>query len=157
MSDHLPPGFRWNVQVSPSGECDQLVAQSPSSVGPGPYCTSCGLLHHEGVVRLARAARAYAFEVFGDVQATVDRGDELSAEQRHRARQVTTYATRVAADVVRCAYTWAGSDGLRPGALQRCFRDMHAATQHIFVDNSTLTAATAVLLDGYSAAAEPGS
>ena len=104
-----------------------------------------------------RAARAYAFEVFGDVQATVDRGDELSAEQRHRARQATTYATRVAADVVRCAYTWAGSDGLRPGALQRCFRDMHAATQHIFVDNSTLTSATAVLLDGYSAAADPGS
>ncbi len=41
-SDHLPPGFRWNVQVSPSAECDQLVAQSPSSFGPGPYCTSCG-------------------------------------------------------------------------------------------------------------------
>jgi len=55
----------------------------------------------------------------------------------------------VAADVVRSAYTWAATDALRPGPLQRCFRDIHAATQHIFVDNSTLTAATPVLLPGY--------
>jgi len=97
-----------------------------------------------------RAARAYAFEVFADAQAVVERGDEPSDEQRHRVRQATTYATRVAAEVVRCAYTWAGTDALRPGPLQRCFRDIHAATQHIFVDNSTLTAATPVLLPGYA-------
>ena len=41
-SDHLPPGLRWNVQVSPLGACVQLVAQSPSSFSPGPYCTSWG-------------------------------------------------------------------------------------------------------------------
>ena len=41
-SDHLAFGFRWNVQVSPSELCDQEVAQSPSSLVPGPYWTSCG-------------------------------------------------------------------------------------------------------------------
>ena len=41
-SDHLPPGFRWNVHVRPSGDLVQLVAQSPSSFSPGPYWTSCG-------------------------------------------------------------------------------------------------------------------
>ena len=41
-SDHLRRRFRWNVQVSPSALCDQLVAQSPSSFSPGPYWTSCG-------------------------------------------------------------------------------------------------------------------
>src|SRR5579862_4280423 len=97
-----------------------------------------------------RAARAYAFEVFADAQSVVERGDDLTEEQRHRVRQATTYATRVAAEVVRSAYTWAGTDALRPGPLQRCFRDIHAATQHIFVDNSTLTAATPVLLPGYA-------
>lgn len=96
-----------------------------------------------------RSARAYAFEVFGDAQATVDRGDDLTDEQRHRVRQATTIATRVAADVVGCAYRWAATDALRPSPLQRCFRDINAATQHIFVDNSTLTAATPVLLEGY--------
>src|ERR1700693_4128979 len=41
-SDHLPPALRWNVHVSPSDECDQLVAQSPSSFSLGPYCTTWG-------------------------------------------------------------------------------------------------------------------
>src|SRR5579871_3508337 len=101
---------------------------------------------HEAALR---SARSYALEVFGSAQGSVEAGDDLTDEQRHRVRQATTYATRVAADAVRFAYTWAGTDGLRPGPLQRCFRDIHAATQHIFVDNSTLTAATPVLLAGY--------
>ena len=101
---------------------------------------------HEAALR---SARAYALERFGSAQDSVEAGDDLTDEQRHRVRQVTTYATRVAADAVRFAYTWAGTDGLRPGPLQRCFRDMHAATQHIFVDNSTFTAATPVLLAAY--------
>ena len=96
-----------------------------------------------------RAARAYAFEVFGAAQAAVERGDALTAEQLHRVRQATTYATRVAAEATRFAYTWAGTDALRPSPLQRCFRDIHAATQHIFVDNSTLTNAAAILLAAY--------
>jgi indole-3-acetate monooxygenase len=101
---------------------------------------------HEAALR---SARSYALECFGRVQESVEAGDDLTEEQRHRVRQVTTYATRVAADVVRFAYTWAGTDALRPGPLQRAFRDIHAATQHIFVDNSTFTAATPVLLAGY--------
>jgi alkylation response protein AidB-like acyl-CoA dehydrogenase len=101
---------------------------------------------HEAALR---SARAYALELFGGAQESVEAGDDLTDEQRHRVRQATTYATRVAADVVRFAYTWAGTDALRPGPLQRCFRDIHAGTQHIFVDNATFTAATPVLLPGY--------
>ena len=41
-SVHLPPGFRWNVQVFPSVDVSQLVAQSPMIVRSGPYWTSCG-------------------------------------------------------------------------------------------------------------------
>jgi len=53
----------------------------------------------------------------------------------------------VAADAVRFAYTWSGSDGLRnPSVLGRCFRDISAGTQHIFVDNNTLTDMAKLLL-----------
>jgi indole-3-acetate monooxygenase len=109
------------------------------------------LFQHDIVLQDAalRAARAFAVEVFGDLQATVDRGDDVTPEQAQRARQVTTYVTRVAAEVVRFAYTWAATDALRPSALQRCFRDIHAATQHIFVDSATLTAAAPVVLAHY--------
>lgn len=55
----------------------------------------------------------------------------------------------VAADAGRFAYTGAGSDGLKnPSAVQRCFRDISAATQHLFVDDNTLTGcAEAILAD----------
>ena len=66
-----------------------------------------------------------------------------SLVQQQRMRQATTYATRVAADAARFAYTWAGTAALRNGGvLQRCFRDIHAGTQHLYVDNNTLTAYT---------------
>jgi alkylation response protein AidB-like acyl-CoA dehydrogenase len=93
------------------------------------------------------AARALVFDVFGAAEAALQAGDELSMLQLQRLRQATTYATKVAADGVRFAYLWAGSNALRsPSALQRCFRDIHAGTQHVFVDNSTFTATTQLLL-----------
>jgi hypothetical protein len=92
------------------------------------------------------AARAFVFESFAVVQDVLEAGDDPTIEQRQRLRQSATYATRVATDAVRFAYTAAGSDALRPGVLQRCFRDLHAATQHLVVDNNTLTETTRVLL-----------
>ena len=94
-----------------------------------------------------RSARSFVFDAFGEAQSTVDAGRTLADEQRLRLRQATTYATKVAADAVRFAYTFSGSNGLRhPSVLGRCFRDIHAGTQHIFVDDSTLTQAASLML-----------
>ena len=92
------------------------------------------------------AARAFVYESFATVQDALDAGDDPTPVQRQRLRQSTTYATRVATDAVRFAYTAAGTDALRPSVLQRGFRDLHAATQHLVVDNNTLTETTRVLL-----------
>jgi alkylation response protein AidB-like acyl-CoA dehydrogenase len=90
-----------------------------------------------------RAARAYVFEAFDEAEAVAVSGSTPTPVQQQRLRQATTYATRVAADAARFAYLWAGSNALRNGSvLQRCFRDIHAGTQHIYVDNDTLTAYT---------------
>ena len=48
------------------------------------------------------------------------------------ARQATVHATQDGADVVRRAYLLAGTDALRDGPLQTCFRDIHAGSQHFF-------------------------
>jgi alkylation response protein AidB-like acyl-CoA dehydrogenase len=93
------------------------------------------------------AARAFVYESFATAQDALDAGDDPTPVQRQRLRQSTTYATRVATDAVRFAYTAAGTDALRPGALQRCFRDLHASTQHLMVDNNTLTDTTRTLLE----------
>jgi alkylation response protein AidB-like acyl-CoA dehydrogenase len=100
--------------------------------------------HHDAALC---SARAFVYESFASVQDTLFAGDDPTPVQRARLRQSTTHVTHVAEEVVRFAYTTAGTDALRPGALQRCFRDIHAATQHLVVDDSTFVDATAVLLD----------
>ena len=96
-----------------------------------------------------RSASAGVFDAFASADATVRSDGAATNLQQQRIRAVTTYATKVAADAARFAYTWAGSHGLRPGVIQRCFRDIHAGTQHIYVDNSTLTGyAQALLAEG---------
>lgn len=95
-----------------------------------------------------RAARALVFDVFGDAQRRLDAGDDLDVDDLVPVRQATTYATDVAAEVVRFAYLASGTDGLRnPSVIGRCFRDIHAATQHMVVDPSTIAQSGRALLD----------
>jgi len=96
-----------------------------------------------------RSARAYAYEVFQQAASVAASGADPDQESHHRMRQVTTYATRMASDLVRAAFGWLGTDAIRPSVLQRLLRDIQTASQHIFVDPSTLYGATPVLLRGY--------
>jgi alkylation response protein AidB-like acyl-CoA dehydrogenase len=125
------------------------VAKGKQRLGAAEPIMDQQLFQHELAMHDAamRSARAYAVEVFGAAQAAVDSGDHPTPLETQRLRQATTYATRVAADATRFAYTWSGSDGLRnPSVLGRCFRDISAGTQHIFVDNNTLTDTAKLLL-----------
>lgn len=93
-----------------------------------------------------RAARGYVLGAFADLYRAAAT-DEITLEQRADCRMATTWATRTAAEVSRFAYLKAGSDGLRnPSIIQRCFRDMHAGSQHLFVDENTFVDAARVLL-----------
>ncbi|GAC67389.1 acyl-CoA dehydrogenase family protein [Gordonia soli] len=97
-----------------------------------------------------RAAQAYVYEAFGEAEAAAAAGDEISAEQRARLRQVATWAQEVAGDVVMFAHRWAGSGTVRnPSALGRCVRDAAVATQHALVDRKTLVDAAVDILPGY--------
>ncbi|HEV2369898.1 MAG TPA: acyl-CoA dehydrogenase family protein, partial [Acidimicrobiales bacterium] len=79
---------------------------------------------HEAALR---SARAYAFEIFGAAMEQAEAGRDPDLEVAQRLRQATTYATRVAVDVVRASYGWLGTDGIRPSVLQRCLRDIETA------------------------------
>jgi indole-3-acetate monooxygenase len=130
---------------------DELLTLAPTKQRMGQFTTVADeqLFQHDFAMHDAalRAARAYVVDVFGSSEAAAMANGALSLVQQQRMRQATTYATRVAADAARFAYTWAGTSALRNGStLQRCFRDIHAGTQHIYVDNNTLTAYTQALL-----------
>ena len=48
-------------------------------------------------------------------------------------RLAATHAVFTAAAITRSVYLASGSEGLRSGSvIQRCFRDAHAAAQHLF-------------------------
>lgn len=80
----------------------------------------------------ARAAASWVRETFAAAEATAVRTGAADPAEVALARQSTVHVTQDGADVVRQAYLLAGTDALRAGPLQRCFRDIHAATQHFF-------------------------
>jgi alkylation response protein AidB-like acyl-CoA dehydrogenase len=79
-----------------------------------------------------RAARAWVYEVFETAERNVVRTGVVDPRESVLVRQATVHVTQEVADVVRRAYLLAGTTSLRDGALQRCFRDIHAGSQHFF-------------------------
>ncbi len=80
---------------------------------------------------LSRAARAFCFEVQADIEASLERGDDISTRQFTLSRLSLNYATSAIAEAVTFAYKYSGGLALRAGTLQRLFRDMYSGTQHI--------------------------
>ena len=67
---------------------------------------------------------------------TVLAGGAPDPVEINATRQATVYVTQEAADIVRQAYLLAGTTALRAGPLERCFRDIHAGSQHFFASPS---------------------
>jgi len=80
----------------------------------------------------ARSASAWVHERFAAAERTAVETGSADPFEVALARQATVHATQDGADVVRRAYLLAGTDALRAGPLQTCFRDIHAASQHFF-------------------------
>ena len=99
------------------------------------------------------ASRAWLRETFAAAEASVLAGASVSPTEALRVRQATVYATQEAADIVRGAYLHVGTSALRDGPLQRCFRDIHAGSQHFFASPaSTLDMARDVMAAAADAA-----
>jgi alkylation response protein AidB-like acyl-CoA dehydrogenase len=112
---------------------DELRKSAQAKAGrPGQIAESDAF--HQGYAAAEgtyRAARALIFETWRDVAQTLERGDDLSTEQKTLIRLGTVHVTRAAQEVARFVYASGGTTALRAGTIQRFFRDMHAGTQHI--------------------------
>jgi len=98
-----------------------------------------------------RAARAFVFEIWTDIEETLDRGEQLSTRQETLNRLALYNVTWMANDVSEFVYKAAGTSALRQGPIQRYFRDMHAGTQHVTSSPAVLQACgqeLAALADG---------
>ncbi|HEX2492400.1 MAG TPA: acyl-CoA dehydrogenase family protein [Steroidobacter sp.] len=79
-----------------------------------------------------QAAQAFVFSAFTDAWNTLCEGSENSLEERTRMTMSVLHAIRACTRVVDVAFHRCGGSALYDtNPLQRCFRDIHAAGQHI--------------------------
>jgi len=104
----------------------------------------------QGIARAeihARAAESLLLEAVDDMWRTVKRGKPPTLEQRAHVRMACVNAGESAAAAVDLVWGLAGSRAIfEDAALERRFRDVHAATQHVALSPRTLEMAGRVLL-----------
>jgi len=83
---------------------------------------------------LLRSGRAYLFDELGAMWANVVAGRDVSMLERARVRLAAVHAAQCAIQAVDVIYQLGGGASLfQGGRLERCFRDVHAAGQHLAV------------------------
>jgi alkylation response protein AidB-like acyl-CoA dehydrogenase len=84
------------------------------------------------------AARAFLYDAVGIAWEAARSGGAISLEQRAGLRLAATHATAASASAVDVAYDLGGGTSIyETSPLQRRFRDVHAATQHMLIGPST--------------------
>ena len=87
-----------------------------------------------------QAARAFAFDVIGQLWDTACSGDPLSLDQRARLSLATQHAVRAAVAAVDGIFRLAGAGVVYADqSIQRCFRDLHTLDTHTFVSADSMT------------------
>ena len=87
---------------------------------------------------LTRSARAYLKETVDAAWGCASGNGAITVEHRRDIRLATTHAVRVAASAVDLMYTLGGGTSVyKTSPLQRHFRDVHVATQHMMVSDAT--------------------
>ncbi|MBN1530905.1 MAG: acyl-CoA dehydrogenase family protein [Thermoleophilaceae bacterium] len=94
-----------------------------------------------------RAARGLLMDTLSRAYERADSGAGVTTEDRMSLRLASTHAARGAAAVVAACYELGGGSSIySTSPLQRRFRDVHAATQHMLVSRSTLELTGRLLL-----------
>ena len=97
---------------------------------------------HERVGRaeaLLRAGRAFLYETVRTLPHSLTDCGELTDDLRARSRLAGAHAAQSAAEAVDLMFNAAGTTAIYASSrLERCFRDIHVATQHVAVAASNI-------------------
>ncbi|MFZ4518193.1 MAG: acyl-CoA dehydrogenase family protein [Microthrixaceae bacterium] len=63
-------------------------------------------------------------------------GEFITPATANLLRQACVHVNRESVEIARELYSLAGTQALRDGPMQRCFRDLHAGTQHYFASDA---------------------
>ncbi|WP_374022763.1 acyl-CoA dehydrogenase family protein [Mycobacterium sp. HNNTM2301] len=86
-----------------------------------------------------RSARAFVLDEAGGLWETARAGDPPSRQQRASFQLAAQQAMRAARQAVDTAFGLTGAGAVQAGhPLQRCFRDLHTAGQHVYFSPAAL-------------------
>ena len=111
------------------------AASASTEVPPRPPVADDPIVQHRFAVVDGdlQAARAFYLDAIGDVWETVSRGDPCSLRQRARVMSANQTLQRSAVAAVDAVLPLAGASAVyADNPIQRCSRDLHAASQHIY-------------------------
>jgi hypothetical protein len=81
-----------------------------------------------------RSARAFLFEMTEELDSASEAGDKVSIRQRMMLRLACAQVAAAVKKTVQIVYDAAGGSSVyEANGIQRCFRDLYAATQHLQV------------------------
>ncbi len=123
-------------------EAVALIAAKPASLAKGTVAEyGPAQLNIATAEATLAGGRAFLTEEVLRTWEMVRRGDRPGIEQKARLRLAAAYAATEAAKATDLAYnTGGGSSVFESSPLQRCFRDVHTATQHLMLsDRSFVT------------------
>ena len=79
------------------------------------------------------AAEAWCRQAFRTAEQAAEAGSGRDPVLGTNVKQSATLVTQEGLALIRSLYEWCGTEALRDGPLQRCFRDIHAGSQHVLV------------------------
>jgi alkylation response protein AidB-like acyl-CoA dehydrogenase len=88
-----------------------------------------------------RAARAFLFEVWGGVEASIEAGNRVSTRELSLIHLAKSEVHEAGVEACQFAYRAAGGASLRAGVMQRTFRDMMTAVNHFTINPNIVGAA----------------
>lgn len=88
-----------------------------------------------------RAARAFLFEVWSDVEASIEAGNRVSTRQISLVHLAKSEVHEAGVDACQFVYRAAGGASLRAGVMQRIYREMLTAANHFTINPNIVGAA----------------
>lgn len=93
-----------------------------------------------------RSARAFLLDAVGSAFEQATRDGEIGMKERALVRLAACHAVTLSKRAVDSMYDAGGGTSIyKTSPLQRCFRDVHVASQHLMVSSSTMELAGRVL------------
>jgi alkylation response protein AidB-like acyl-CoA dehydrogenase len=141
------PGVPLGIGRGAIDEFTTIIRTKRGKFGTAPKDQSSIQAALANAVALVESARAFAYGAIGSVWGTLVAGEEPGVEQRAKLRLSIVYAHDACARAVQELYHAAGSATVyTPNNLDRMFRDVHTACQHVIAARNVYEAAGKALL-----------